>query len=347
MSNTHIHSFSLSDLLNKTGVAGQDPEHRIKIRPTAYGWGLLFLLIWTPFTALATANNFLLIVFIMLLGTVLASHILAKRNVRSVTPARRAPEEIYADTPFSMKYIVKSSHPRWGSLTVKFKEIAPLESSEPQFPLPPIPPSKTVECSHSFTIKTRGVKELSPGTLESTFPFGMALYAKRCGQKSSVLVFPKVEPIDGRNLSWIGGAGLGREKVAAHGTVPFHFREYVAGDPYKRIDWKKTAQLSSLTTRVPAEEEARHIIIRLPSNASERAISMAASLVKHFERMKTPISLYGPGIRMGPGYGEAFTRKALTALALWDNPPGEIPVSEAGSILINVDDSGELNWERD
>ncbi len=114
----------------------------------------------------------------------------------------------------------------------------------------------------------------------------------------------------------------------------------------RNIDWKKSAQLSSLITKVLAEEESRRIIIRLPSNASERAISRAASLVAHFEKIRTPISLYGPGIQMGPGYGATFTRKVLTVLALWDNPTENTRISEVGGVLADVDKSGELKWER-
>ncbi len=176
MSNSNINFASIFNLSARTEIENPDRSQRTKIRPTAYGWGLIFLLIWVPFTALATANNFLLIVFIMLVGTVLVSHSLAGKNVKSVTLIRRLPEEIYADTPFLVKYLVKSSRPIWGSLTLKFRETEPLESPLDQFPLPPVPPDKTVERSHSFTLTIRGWKQLNPGLLESSFPFGLAVY---------------------------------------------------------------------------------------------------------------------------------------------------------------------------
>lgn len=316
-----------------------------RIRLSRYGWGLVFLLFWIPLAALFTANNFLLIVFILMIGLIAVSHKLARRNIDSVRFTRHFPEEIYAQTPFSIRYALDTDHKWWGSMTLGFQEEPPLEDAGQGVFFSRIPWGESVEVHGFFTISTRGDKRIGHGTLHSSFPFGLADYFVEAGDSASVLVFPKVERVDDQVPIHLGGYGRGVEQTDPFGTIPYLFRDYVPGDPYKRIDWKKTAQSGNLVTRVFSEEGARDITIRLPRNASEEAISRAASLVVHFARTGTPISLHGPGLAEGPGRGKGFTKKLLTLLARWHDEPENEKISDTSSgILVEIDRSGECSW---
>jgi uncharacterized protein (DUF58 family) len=305
----------------------------------------MFLMFWVPFTAVGTANNFLFIVFIMLMGLAIISHRLGKKNVKCCELERRFPEEIFAATPFVVKYFVRTTCRPWGAVTLKFFEQPPLGGTGEGVTFLSVSPDETTIVDELGTLPRRGVQSVGSGTLTSTFPFGLATYSRQCGPDDRVLVFPQILPLDVAVPVWAGSHGRGFEKVGPFGTVPDHLREYVAGDAYKRIEWKKSAQTGTLMSKVLSDEEAREIIVRVPGNASELAISRAASFVAHFSKTGTPITLAGPGFAEGPGRGPQFAKKLLTLLAQWEQHSRrgtEVP-SHHG-IVVNVQSSGAFEW---
>jgi uncharacterized protein (DUF58 family) len=296
-------------------------------------------------TAVGSANNFLFIVFVLLLGLALVSHWLGKRNVRFVNAARRFPEEMFAGSTFSLQYVVQTSLVPWGAVTVRFVENAPLVSDEPAS-FAHVRPGGPQVFSHPAAIASRGEHAVGPGLLESTFPFGLARYFRACGDQENILVFPKIHAVRDPMPFDSGGIAKGPERPDVFGTIPYHFREYAAGDPYKRIDWKKTARTGELTTRVFSEEGSRMVIVRVPRDASEEAISTAASLVVHCGNLGIPVSLRGPGINLEAGMGKEYVRKLLTVLATWDrrNDDMESPPDTAG-LIAEIDGTGALTWK--
>lgn len=321
---------------------------KTKVRLTRYGWILAFLLVWLPLSAIGTANNFLVMLFTLGLGLAIVSHRMGKRNIKSVVVARRFPDEIFADTPFPVEYLVSTTDAgSKDAVALHFTEEAPLAGSAVVVPLPKIAADGNDGYRGFFSLSSRGDKEIGDGTLRSSFPFGLAVYSRKCGGANTVLVFPKIEPVSHDLPAWIGSAGRGLERTNPFGTVPYYFRDYVAGDPYKHIEWKKTARTGALVTKVLADEEVMEIVIRLPRVASEKTISRAASLIAHFAQTRTPICLQGPGLNLGPAKGKEFARELLAILARWDDKSsqGAIP-SYATGALVEVRESGEFLWSR-
>jgi uncharacterized protein (DUF58 family) len=322
-------------------------SERLRIRPTPYGWILIFLLVWIPVTAIGSANNFLFIVFIMLLGLALVSHWLAKKNLNSVELSRRLPDEIFAGGSFTVQYLLKSNLSPWGATTLMWSEAFPLEGTTAAVPFYRVPVDElTVETSH-FSISSRGDKEINPGSLSSAFPFGLARYSRKTGGNRSVLVFPMIQPIQGDIPFDLGESRKGLERPDPSGTIPYHYREYASGDPYKHIDWKQTSKTGSLITRTFSEQGSREVVIRLARHASEHAISKAASLVVHFAGMGVPIAFQGPGIAIEAGTGKEFTRKILTMLARWDRT-SEVASRDHHSLgtVVTIDAAGSLAWNK-
>jgi uncharacterized protein (DUF58 family) len=319
----------------------------IKLRPTPYGWFLLFLLIWVLLAAMVTVNNFLYIIFTLMVGLVVVSHRLGKRNLSSITLFRRFPDEVFAETVFPLDYSLKSDQRPWGSFGLAFEETHLLRKAGPAVVFAQVPAAESVLMTGYFSIDGRGDRQIGPGTLLSTFPFGLARCSRPCGTTNTVLVFPKIQAVEDELPAWLGGMGRGMERADPFGVVPYLFRDYVPGDRYKHIDWKKSARTGALITRVLSDEGAREITIRLPGGASERAISRAASLVVHFGLSGRPVSLEGPGLKTEAGAGREFTRKLLTLLARWNDKP--LPKSESGldrGISVEIDESGEFRWSQ-
>ena len=304
---------------------------KVSVRLTAAGWLTLFLLVWVPVAVTMTCNNFLFIIFGMVAWLVIVSHGLARRNIRSVRFTRKFPDEIFAGTRFSVRYQVGSGgRLKRGPACLVLNDAPPLDLVRGGVAVPYAPSSGNAPYRGEAKIESRGDCTIGPALLSSTFPFGLAHYVRRTGPTQTVLVFPRIRPVD--PMTYRGGRGLGRssERQDAYGTVPHHFREYVAGDPYKHIDWKKSARTGQLITRVISEEAAGEVTVRLPDRASEDAISEAASLVAHYGTVGVPVSLKGPGLFVEAGVGPAFTRKLLTILARWESSD---PTREEGNVV--------------
>ncbi len=229
--------------MNSTApIKTSPPRDSLRIRPTRSGWILVFLLLWIPLTAIGTANNFLLIIFALMVGLALVSHRLARKNVKTVQLSRCFPDEIFAGNVFTVRYLVKTVTRPWGAVTLKFVEASPLQGATEGVTFSHIPPGDAVSVNGSFSVSSRGDKQIFPGLLTSAFPFGLASYSRSCGPTESVLVFPQIQSVEEDVPPWVGGSGKGPERPDPFGTIPYQFREYVPGDPYKHIEWKKTAR---------------------------------------------------------------------------------------------------------
>lgn len=317
------------------------------MKTTAAGKFLLFLSIWVLLAALITVNNFLFIVFTMMIGLMGVSHVLAKRNIRAVALSRRFPRELYAQTPFPISYQLHATKSPWGAFSLTFREPVPLEAKD-EVTTRAVPPGEPVIQTAVFTLPRRGDYEIGPGTLLSAFPFGFATYSRPYGQPQTVLVFPRIESLQDEIPYWVGVAGGGSDRKDPLGTTPYLFRHYAEGDPYKLIDWKKSAGTGRLITRVLAEPSATDIVIRLPADAKEDAISKAASLIVHFSSQGRPVTLLGPGVRIGPGHHQDFAMTCLAALARWERVAGAADIPECpAAITVDVDASGYLTWTRE
>ena len=326
-------------------IESEDKKPKIKMRLTASGWMLFFLLIWLPISAIGTANNFLIIVFTLALGVAIVSAHIGKKNVRALAVTRRFPDEIFAETPFEMEYLLKASD---SAISLNFKEQEPLKEASEGVWFSRIDQNRNATKPAYFTIGSRGDKRIGPGLLQSGYPFGFATYSRECCNEDSILIFPKIDSVSHDLPSWIGNLGRGRERANPFGTIPYSLRDYMPGDPFKNIEWKKTARTGTFISKVLGEEEAMEITIRLPRIPSEKAISRAASLVVYFSRTRTPICLQGTGLNLGPARGKEFTRELLSILARWDDrsaSDADFPRNRSAA-TVDVDESGGFLWSR-
>lgn len=320
-------------------------EAKPGIRLTAFGRIFLFLLIWIPLAAVVTGNNFLFIIFGMMVGLALVSHSLAGKNIDSIRISRRFPEEIFARTPFTIVYLIRTDRKRWGSSALKFEEPAPLEGSGESPAFAHVAARNSARGWGLFSLESRGDHSIRSGVISSSFPFGLATYSRRCGRTDRVLVYPRIEPVHTEAPLLPGWSGTMRERPDPSGIVPYLFRDYLSGDPYKNIDWKKSARTGTLVTRVLSDEGVREIVIRLPATASEEVLSKAASLVYHLGGLGTPVALQGPGLKVDAGVGRAFTGKLLSILARWENSTLETAASDHNpGMIVEIDQSGQFRW---
>ena len=183
----------------------------------------------------------------------------------------------------------------------------------------------------------RGLYMLGPAFLESGDPFGFRRSQKTVAVQDSLLVYPRIIPLEdlglpaGRPLGDVSG-GL---RIFPDPSRPAGLREYQKGDPLKTVDWKATAKAQELQVRTfePSTSVTVILVVAVdtrepywesyaPENL-ERVLTVAASVASHAaERHYTlglftndmPIPVNRP-MAVPPGRGREQLSVVLGALA--------------------------------
>jgi uncharacterized protein (DUF58 family) len=215
-------------------------------------------------------------------------------------------------------------------------------------------------------LENRGWFTLSPTTIESGDIFGLFLIRKTFQSYSRLLIIPHTFDVKGfpspfGNLP--GGRAL-RQKTLEVTPYAAGVREFVPGDPLKRIHWPSSARQQKLIvkefekdplaevwifidaqadmhvkTKVPDFQSAREYWLvkyswmkkspeyALPKDTEEYAISIAASLAKYYIQQSREVGLVSAGQNysiLPAERGERQLGKVLETLAVVQ-AKGEIP----------------------
>jgi uncharacterized protein (DUF58 family) len=209
----------------------------------------------------------------------------------------------------------------------------------------------------------RGAFLLGPTVITSGDPFGMFSMNKRIPARETLVVLPKVYPI--KTFPPPPGLLPGGKNIRQRSfDVTPHaagVREYVQGDPVKRIHWPSTARrnrfmvkefeqdpLANIWLFLDAEREIqaslpdeevpsiqvdgwwlRRPTVALPRNTFEYAISAAASLASFFLADRRAVGLVcaaGKFTVVSAERGERQVSKIMETLAFLQ-PEGSIPLS--------------------
>ena len=157
----------------------------------------------------------------------------------------------------------------------------------------------------------RGLHSLPPPRAYSTFPFNLTRDGRSQAQPSSVLVLPHFHPLAGLEVPigtryQPGGIAL----TSNVGESPEYIgnREYVAGDPARRIDHRSWARLARPVVREYQEEYYCRVALVLDTFVPagrragrrgfadlEAAISLSASVADALSRGEYLIDLFAAG----------------------------------------------------
>lgn len=99
-------------------------------------------------------------------------------------------------------------------------------------------------------------------------PLGLAWWDKRVSVRQVTLIAPDAGPVAHRRLA--GVTGMRPRRVVGAGSELYQLREYVAGDPPARIDWKASARRSALMTRELSEDQHLDVMIAIDAGRLSR-----------------------------------------------------------------------------
>lgn len=189
----------------------------------------------------------------------------------------------------------------------------------------------TLRCPH------RGVYTFGPTTLRSGDIFGFHRRAEQLTARDTLIVYPRVAPLEELQIPPRGAFGDARARSAlildplrTVGT-----RDYRPEDSFRHIHWKATARAGGLQVRVFEPTTVTQIGIflnldtpqqvwrALDSVEFEPLVSVAASLATHALELRHAAGVYSNrllvgsnrSLRVAPGSGPAQLPKILESLA--------------------------------
>lgn len=282
--------------------------------PTTTGEGRIFLVgvVAIGFLATASDRNYVILILGFLLAVVLVSVIFSALNLRGIEFHRSLPDAVIAGESFSVR-VKLTNRRRWlpaRSVLVWDALQSSRAGADSRCYAPTIPAGGHVTFVYTARIRRRGAYNITNALLVTGFPFG--LFQKRILAKfpSRIVVYPRMERVRGGRLPMSGRALAAPTVRAARrgGGEEFRaLREYRPGDDPRRIAWRVSARQRKLVLREMEQENRGRVAVLLSTaltgvpmrertSSMERAVTLAASLVSHFQRERRPFLFAAPGL---------------------------------------------------
>jgi uncharacterized protein (DUF58 family) len=308
--------------------------------------GLAFTLgtLAVGFAAMNTGNNLLYLLLGSMLGFITVSSWLSEQAIRDLRVERHLPHAVTVGHELRLQYRVTNHRKVLPSLAVEI-----VEAGLPgRAFVAHAPAGGTVQARSMNSFVRRGIYPLGTLTLSTSFPFGMFRKERDVEIPGEVIVWPRA---DRRIREPRAGAGRvahsGSSIRGARGTRGEYrsLRGYRPGDDPKDIHWKSSARLREPVIREYDRDSADTHWICLdtrgePSEASEVAIEVAASLAGRATAERRPFALVAGDVVLEPGDGPPQLERALDILARVDFSPDQPapnpPVAKAACLLVSV-----------
>ena len=248
------------------------------IRITKVGLWFVLLTLVVAIAATNTGNNALYMVLAMMLGALVVSGVASRDNVRGLDVELTAPDEIFANRPFSLPFILKSRSrllPRW------FLLFSVARSAQPLL-VPYLPRRGRSVGQVEMMIPGRGRHSFPYAHVSSLFPFGFFTKGVRYRVGLELLVFPEIFPAaEGRPRS-SHPQGDDPSRRAGWGHDLHALRAFRRGDDPRGIHWKQTARTGQLIFMEREAERSRRLAILFDNAVGKLADPASAT---RFERL--------------------------------------------------------------
>ncbi|GBD23667.1 hypothetical protein HRbin29_01336 [bacterium HR29] len=185
---------------------------------------------------------------------------------------------------------------------------------------------------------SRGYHQIGPATVKSSDILGLEPQTLPVPSMERLVVYPRIVSLPelGLPADRPFGDAKGRAQLFEDPLRIKGLREYRPGDPLRRIDWKATARLGELASRVYEPSAARHLYLLLNvdtlphswegylADDLERTVTVAASIAAWAHEHRHPVGLLANGslpdadrpLRLPPSASRDQLVRILEALAM-------------------------------
>lgn len=298
--------------------------------------GFLFVLI---LLAIFTRETFVFVLLYLFVGITILGRWWSSRVVRGLSFVRRYDHKVFPDevVPVRLDLINRSLLP---AIWLRVQDFFPIEIADTSSfsQVISLKPREKTRLDYHLKAHKRGYYTVGPLHVSSGDLLGMSAEPQSEGAADHLTVYPRVVPLTDVRLPSQSPLGTMRHKqpVFEDPTRPMGKRDYQSGDSLRRIDWKSTAAIGRLQTKLFEPSIALETAIFLNLNlldynlrtrleATELAIVVSASLANWIiaKRQSTgmivhgldPLSSDSRPVPLFPRKGRAHLMRILEILA--------------------------------
>ncbi len=235
-------------IAEKHPTASKPDYHRVKVLATV----LASLCILTVALTLGLGHLYMMAIAVAMVP--LVSYAVGKRMLTGLSVQRDIVDVAWEGQPVSVNLTVRNDSPL-PRYFLQAQETLPdgAQFSEGNGVIPlAIPPHGSQQAHYQVVFGRRGRHRLGPLWFHSTDPLGMFYFTYRLPEQAEILVLPS--PLPPPFLQTLQGAvhtpaGTNTAPVRGDSVEFLGIREYVPGDPLRRVDWKHSARYGELFVR--------------------------------------------------------------------------------------------------
>jgi uncharacterized protein (DUF58 family) len=285
------------------------------VRLTREGARFLILLAIIAFAAYNTRNNLLYLMLSVGLGVAFASLVAGYLALARLTVVGSETPDLYAGQPFR-ETLSLSNHSRW-------LDAFGIEIADGTAPIPLVPRGGKALGKRTRLYRRRGVYEGEPVETSTRFPYGLFRFRRAIDSSRTLVVFPRVRPVDASWLAYDRQIGDSQALRRGVGEEFYRLRSYVPGDHVHLVHWKSSAKQGELMVREFGDDgDPRYCLTfaqSLPSGRDssefEILVSAVASVATHFTRQGIAFRFLSATLDLPPRCSDTHLRDVLTHLA--------------------------------
>jgi uncharacterized protein (DUF58 family) len=295
---------------------------------TPFAVGVIFMAVLLTGAAVNTGTSLIYVMLALLVAFFTLSFVLGFLNLNGLSISRVPPRECYAFEPAEFQVALRNRKrwlPSFGISVEERIEGGQPESLSAYFLAAPARRATVTPAKVAFT--RRGIVRLEGVRVGTIFPFGLLAFQARRLDPMEILVFPRMHAITDPPRRLSRGAGEKERAEKGHAAGLHSIREYVHGDPARDIHWRLSAKGAGVKIREYEAESAEGIQLVLDARKGEaggererehfeRAISLTASLARHYLNEGIEVMLWTPAGVVPRGAGPAHLKRILRSLAL-------------------------------
>lgn len=311
------------------------------VRLTRIGATYLFSTLVIGFAALNTGSNSLYIALAFLLATLLLSGIASKGGLKHIRVTFVQVEEAWAGRVVHGVLRVSNQSRIWNT-----RDLIICSPSMPKpFLVTELKKQSEMLVDVEFRFDRRGYVRFASVDLYTRYPFGLFLKKRRVSLAGETIVYPRL--LDTHPDVYAHAERRGDADVVnrqGRGSEVFAFREYVRGDSFRQVHWKKSAHLGRWIVKEHQSEAGHRLLLVidpvLPAGAAvdafEEMISAATTLIYASldRRMEVTLRIAD---RIWSTRTESSGRPLFEALALVEPVRSSVmPPVERGAALFSL-----------
>ncbi len=301
------------------------PKRTFLFRITREGRVFFLLIVVVGIVAFAKGINLIFFVLATMICFALLSSIISTTSINKLSLARVLPTHVFAERPFPVELILTNHKRLVPAISVVVHDTCERRKLEPKYVVK-VPPRTSVSTTYQHVIDRRGEYEFGELVISTSFPLGFFARGFATKRPETVIVYPKVVPLNPNFLANVLSDIEGQLNRPGIGTEVFGFRKYQHGDDRRFINWKLSAKTDGLVVTQFSQDQHLQVTLVFDNALTQRdersleqfeeLVTFAASLGSFFVEKGFKVQMLTRTGTVPFGEGNKQLLRMLTHLAL-------------------------------